>query len=198
MGFWDALNYVGDQAKGIGAFTANHTYAAVTKINQVVINQKLHEYLSDPETRAQIGVFTVTLAKNTGRYVVYEGIKHIPGVNVAQKLISDTAREVKQKKQRDGMKAIEEKVERLEKDTETSAQIVAHKLIFDTEREVRQKNQGDEMKTTEEKVEIWHRLVYSLRQLLKTLENMPYIRALCIFQKIKQMEWKQWERRWKD
>ncbi|XP_071736627.1 uncharacterized protein [Rutidosis leptorrhynchoides] len=131
MGFWDYINTVKDRLKRITPDLStvkhaayNHTSAAVTKIDHVVSNQKLPEYLPDPETRAQIGVFATTLAKNTGKYIVNEGFKHIPGVNVAHKLIVDTMRELKQKNQGDGMKEMEEKVESLDnKDSETRAQI---------------------------------------------------------------------------
>lgn len=44
----------------------------------------------------------------------------VVGVTVASKLVKDTMREVKQVNQKDGMKAMEEKVDRLEKDLKKS------------------------------------------------------------------------------
>lgn len=69
--------------KRAGVAAYNRTSAAVTKIDQVVRVdgiQKLHQYLPDGETRAQIGLFATTLAQNTAKYAVYEGFKHIPGL----------------------------------------------------------------------------------------------------------------------
>ncbi|KAJ0601354.1 hypothetical protein HanIR_Chr03g0127331 [Helianthus annuus] len=129
MGFWDAVYYTGDLIKGMtpslstvkhaGSAAYSYTYAAVTKIDQVVRVdgiQKLPQYWPDDEKRAQIGLFTTTLAKNAGKYAVYEGFKHIPGATVASKLVSDTMREVKQQNHKDGLKSVQAKMDKLEKD----------------------------------------------------------------------------------
>ncbi|KAI3702895.1 hypothetical protein L6452_28648 [Arctium lappa] len=133
MGFWDVIYSVGDGLKGItpdlstakraGGASYGYTSAAVSKIDQVVRVdgiQKLPHYLTDDETRAQIVLFTTTLAKNTGNYVVREGFKHIPGATVATKLISDTMLEVKREKHKDGLKAMQAKMDRLEEDLKKS------------------------------------------------------------------------------
>ncbi|KAF5814908.1 hypothetical protein HanXRQr2_Chr03g0116441 [Helianthus annuus] len=129
MGFWDAVYYTGDLIKGItpslstvkhaGSAACSYTYAAVTKIDQVVRVdgiEKLPQYWPDDEKRAQIGLFTTTLAKNAGKYAVCEGFKHIPGATVASKLASDTMREVKQQNHKDGLKSVQAKMDKLEKD----------------------------------------------------------------------------------
>ncbi|GJV44761.1 hypothetical protein Tco_1429297, partial [Tanacetum coccineum] len=104
--------------KGCAAYS--YSSAAAAKIDQVVrvdVIEKLPQYLPDSETRAQIGLFTTKLAKNAGKYVVSEGFKHIPGATVATKLIADKMREVKQERDKDGMKA---KVIRQEADFRSS------------------------------------------------------------------------------
>ena len=93
MGFWDVVYSTGDKLKGItpdlstakraGGAAYNFTSVAVVKVDQAVRVDgipKLYQYFSDEENRAQIGRFTTTLAKNTGKYVVQEGYKHIPGL----------------------------------------------------------------------------------------------------------------------
>lgn len=80
MGYWDVI---GDGVKRVTPVLSSvmhargkiyrFTSAAFTKIDQVV-------GADGSETRAQIVLFTTTLAKNTARYAVYEGFKHIPGL----------------------------------------------------------------------------------------------------------------------
>ncbi|KAK9077517.1 hypothetical protein SSX86_005854 [Deinandra increscens subsp. villosa] len=127
MGFWDAVYYTGDlvnrntpdMVKRAGVAAYHCTSSAVTKIDQVVRVdgiQKLPQYWPNDETKSLIVPFTVTLAKNAGKYAVYEGFKHIPGATVASKLVSDSMREVKQNNHKERMKAVEEKVDKFEKD----------------------------------------------------------------------------------
>nr|GFB06745.1 hypothetical protein [Tanacetum cinerariifolium] len=52
--------------------------ANIDKVVRVDGIQNLPEYWPDGETRNQIGLFTITLAKNARKYVVYKGFKHIP------------------------------------------------------------------------------------------------------------------------
>ncbi|XP_076905263.1 uncharacterized protein LOC143560978 [Bidens hawaiensis] len=113
MGFGDAA---GDLVKSVGGAAYGYTSAAVTKVDQVVRVDGIQKYWPDDEKRAQIALFTTTLAKNTGKYAVYEGFKHIPGATVASKLVSDTMRDVKQQNKIDGMKSVQAKVDKLEKD----------------------------------------------------------------------------------
>ncbi|KAI3702896.1 hypothetical protein L6452_28649 [Arctium lappa] len=130
MGFWDVIYSVGDKLIGItpDLSTAkraaqNYTSSAVNKIDQAVRVdgiQKLPHYLPDDETRAQIGLFTTTLAKHTGNYVVCEGFKHIPGATVAVKLVSDTMLEMKRENHKDGAKVTEAKMDRSEEDLKKS------------------------------------------------------------------------------
>nr|GFB46323.1 zinc finger, CCHC-type [Tanacetum cinerariifolium] len=59
----------------------SYTSAVVANIDKVVRVdgiQNLPEYWPDGETRNQIGLFTTTLVKNAGKYVVYEGFKYVP------------------------------------------------------------------------------------------------------------------------
>ncbi|KAI3497070.1 hypothetical protein L1887_39451 [Cichorium endivia] len=81
MGIWDVVYSIGDGVKRAGGTAYSCTSDAVIKIDQVVRVdgiQKLPQYLPDGETRAQISLFTTTLAKNTAKYAVFEGFKHIP------------------------------------------------------------------------------------------------------------------------
>ncbi|KAK9077518.1 hypothetical protein SSX86_005855 [Deinandra increscens subsp. villosa] len=128
MGFWDAVHYTGDLAKrntpdmikraGVAAY--HSTSSVVTKIDQVVrvaaIQKLPDQYRPDDETIAQIRPFATTLAKNTGKYIVYEGFKHLPGATVASKLVSDSMREVKQNNHKEGTESVGAKMEKLEKD----------------------------------------------------------------------------------
>nr|XP_043629706.1 uncharacterized protein LOC122600993 [Erigeron canadensis] len=68
---------------------------------RVDVVEKLQQHWPD---RAQIGLFTYTFAKNTPKYVAYEGFKRIPGATVVSKLVSDTMREVKQENHKVGIK----------------------------------------------------------------------------------------------
>nr|GEX89258.1 hypothetical protein [Tanacetum cinerariifolium] len=92
MGIYDVIYSVSDRIKSlltpdltsvkrasVGAWS--YTSAVVANIDKVVRVdgiQNLPEYWPDGETRNQIGLFTTILVKNAGKYVVYEGFKHIP------------------------------------------------------------------------------------------------------------------------
>ncbi|KAD4178943.1 hypothetical protein E3N88_27534 [Mikania micrantha] len=148
MGFWDIVYNTGDLLKGftpdlstpkrVGGAVYCRASAAVTKIDQVVrVNgvHKLHQYRPDDETTAQIFRFTTTLAKNTGKYVIYEGFKHIPGATVASKLISDTMREVKQENQKDGLQTKRDKLKNdLMKSTENKKFCVENAVEGESEK----------------------------------------------------------------
>lgn len=95
MGFWDIIYSVGNgfkeitpdvsTVKRVAGSASNYTSAAVTKIDQVFrvdVIQKLPHYWPDSETRSQISLFATSLAKNTGKYAVYEGFKLIPGFSL--------------------------------------------------------------------------------------------------------------------
>ncbi|KAL4580264.1 hypothetical protein LXL04_016451 [Taraxacum kok-saghyz] len=109
MGIWDVLYFISDGVKRfmpdlstVRRTGDTSTSTAVTKIDQKVRVdgiQKLTKHWP------QITLFTTTLAKNSAKYAVYEGFKHIPGATVVTKLVSDTMHEVKQQDNKDGMKA---------------------------------------------------------------------------------------------
>ncbi|KAJ9551404.1 hypothetical protein OSB04_015449 [Centaurea solstitialis] len=111
MGFWDVIYSARDRLPDLSP-ARRAAYDCTSKVDQAVRGEaipKLNRYLSDDENRAQIGLFATTLAKITGKYVVQESYKHIPGATVATKLISDTMLEVKRETDKDGTKAIGQK-----------------------------------------------------------------------------------------
>ncbi|GJY75770.1 hypothetical protein Tco_0480886 [Tanacetum coccineum] len=97
MGIYDVIYSVSDGIKSLltpdltsvkraSDEACSYTSAVVANIDKVVRVdgiQKLPEYWPDGETRNQIGLFTTTLAKNAGKYAVYEGFKHIPGMIIS-------------------------------------------------------------------------------------------------------------------
>nr|XP_043630707.1 uncharacterized protein LOC122602039 [Erigeron canadensis] len=112
MGFW---NNIGDRAKRIRNDLWTRVPDAVKKMDQVIrveAVEKLQQHWPDDETRAQIGRFTTTFIKNSARYVVYEGFKHIAGASVVSKLVSDTMREVNRENYKVGIEKATDIVER--------------------------------------------------------------------------------------
>ena len=88
MGLYDVIYSVSDGIKSLLTpdltSVKRATHGACNYTSAIVANiQKLPEYWPDGETRNQIGLFTTTLAKNTGKYAVYEGFKHIPGMIIS-------------------------------------------------------------------------------------------------------------------
>ncbi|GKC82034.1 hypothetical protein Tco_1137751, partial [Tanacetum coccineum] len=71
------------KVKRAGGTAYDYTSTAAAKIDQVVRVdgiQKLVQYLSDSESKAQISIFTAKLAKNARKYTVIKGFKHILGL----------------------------------------------------------------------------------------------------------------------
>ncbi|KAJ9551405.1 hypothetical protein OSB04_015450 [Centaurea solstitialis] len=128
MGFWDVvMRSIGEKLTGITPDLStmkraayDRSSAAVAKVDQAVRSVDANQYLPSDENRAQIGLFTTTLAKNVGKHVVQEGYKHIPGATVAVKLVSDTMSEMKRENNKDGFKSVQAKMDRSEEDLKKS------------------------------------------------------------------------------
>ncbi|KAI7733010.1 hypothetical protein M8C21_025001 [Ambrosia artemisiifolia] len=106
MGLWDVVYYTGDLLTPVKSTVKRAGSDAVTKIDEVVGIKKLHDqYWPDDQQRGQILHFTSTFAKNTLKYALYQGYKHIPGATVARKLILETMRDVEQTNRDDGIKS---------------------------------------------------------------------------------------------